>query len=438
MKSLNWCAVAIVTSILHAAIVHGANAAGHPIASDISPGVRLGASTSTPAAPDGPETVACPGRVRTGLDVMEAEGFSALRGKRVGMITNQTGVDCAGRRNIDVMRAAGVDIVVLFTPEHGLAGTIEGGDAQGAIDPSSRIPVYSLYGANRLRPDPKTLKDLDALVFDVADVGTRFYTYATTMAYCMEAAARARVGFYVLDRPNPITGSRVEGPMLDMGNLSFVGFYPIALRHGMTIGELARLFNTETRIGADLHVVAMSGWRRGDWFDQTGLPWINPSPNLRRLDEAILYPGVAMLEGSPGYSVGRGTDRPFELIGAAFIDGRRLAAALDVRAIPGVAVAPAKFKPDSGPLAGREVEGVAITVTDRERFDSTRFGLELAATLDGLYPGKLDFVADRLLIGSDAVLDALRRRAPLNEIMKRRGRGLEHFREVRRKYLLYR
>jgi uncharacterized protein YbbC (DUF1343 family) len=434
MKSLNWRAVAITTAMLHAAMVHGADAAGPPIASDISPGV----ATSTPAPPDGPETVACPGRVRTGLDVAEAEGFSAFRGKRVGLITNQTGVDCAGRRDIDVMRAAGVDIVMLFTPEHGLAGTIEGGDARGAIDPSTGIPVYSLYGANRLRPDPKTLKDLDALVFDVADVGARFYTYATTMAYCMEAAARARVGFYVLDRPNPITGSRVEGPMLDVGNRSFVGFHPIALRHGMTIGELARLFNAETRIGADLRVIAMRGWRRHDWFDQTGLPWVNPSPNLRRLDEAILYPGVAMLEGSPGYSVGRGTDRPFERIGAAFIEGSRLAAALNARAIPGVVIAPAKFKPDSGPLAGREIEGIAITVTDRERFDSTRFGLELAVALDRLYPGRLDLAADRLLIGSDAVLDALRRGAPISEIMTLRGRGLERFLAVRKKYLLYR
>jgi uncharacterized protein YbbC (DUF1343 family) len=433
MKLLHWRAVATAAVILQAAPAAGA--AGQPTASSASPDAPSGAPAR---AAEGSGTVACPGRVRTGLDVMEAEGFSALRGERVGLVTNQTGVDCAGRRNIDVMRAAGVDIVVIFTPEHGLAGTIEGGDAPGAIDPSTRIPVYGLYGDNRRRPDPKTLKDLDALVFDVADVGARFYTYATTMAYGMEAAAQARVAFYVLDRPNPITGTRVEGPMLDADNLSFVGFHPIALRHGMTIGELARLFNTETRIGADLHVVAMSGWRRGDWFDQTGLPWINPSPNLRRLDAAILYPGVAMLEGSPGYSVGRGTDRPFEVIGAAFIDGGRLAAALDARAIPGVAVAAATFKPDSGPLVGREIEGIAITVTDRERFDSTRFGLELAAALDRLYPGKLDFTADRLLIGSDAVLDALRQGAPVNKIMRLRARGLERFRAVRRKYLLYR
>jgi uncharacterized protein YbbC (DUF1343 family) len=426
MKPLDWRAAAIAAAFLQAAIV-----AGPAIASETSPGAPA-------AARDAPAAAACPGRARTGLDVMEADGFAALRGKRVGLVTNQTGVDCAGRRNIDVMRAAGVDIVVLFTPEHGLLGTIEGGDARGAVDASTRIPVYPLYGGDRRRPDPNTLKDLDALVFDVADVGARFYTYATTMAYGMEAAARARVAFYVLDRPNPITGSRVEGPMLDMGARSFVGFYPIALRHGMTMGELARLFNAETGIGADLRVVAMTGWRRDDWFDQTGLPWINPSPNLRRLDAAILYPGVAMLEGSPGYSVGRGTDRPFERIGAAFIDGRRLAAALDARATPGVAVAPARFKPDSGPLAGREIEGIAITVTDRERFDSTRFGLELAAALDRLYPGRLDFAADRLLIGSDAVLDALRRGAPVDEIMTLRDRGLERFRAVRRKYLLYR
>ena len=233
------------------------------------------------------------GRTMTGLDVLAAEGFASLKGKRVGLITNQTGVDRVGRRGIDLMRAAGVDLRALFSPEHGFLGKEDRQGIGDATDAATGLKVFSLYGQVQ-RPTPESLEGLDALVFDIADVGVRFYTYETTMAYAMESAAKARVPYVVLDRPNPVTGTRVEGPPLDPGNTSFAGYDPgMPARHGMTMGELATFFNRERGIGADLTVVRMKDWRRGDWFDETGLPWINPSPNMRSLKAAILYPGCA-------------------------------------------------------------------------------------------------------------------------------------------------
>src|ERR1019366_5551610 len=301
------------------------------------------------------------GATLTGLDVLVARKFQPLQGKRVGLITNQTGVDRLGRRNVDLMRAAGVEVAALFSPEHGIEGREDRPDLPDTTDARSGIKVFSLYGKT-LRPTPEMLRGIDALVFDIQDIGARFYNYATTMAYAMEAAAKAGVPFYVLDRPNPITGTHVEGPLLDAANQSFVGYFPgLPVRHGMTIGELARLFNGENKIGAALTVIPMEDWNRGDWFDETGLPWIDPSPNMRSLNAATLYPGLCLLEYSKGYSVGRGTDSPFEQIGADFIGGRELAAYLNHREVPGVRVYPARVG---------AVEGVRFVIVNRETLDA--------------------------------------------------------------------
>src|SRR5664279_694241 len=286
------------------------------------------------------ETVAGPGARRqvgrngatlTGLDVLESQRFAPFAGKRVGLITNHTGVDRQGRRNIDAMRQAGVNIAAIFSPEHGFLGKEDRPGIQDTTDPATGIKVFSLYGATD-RPTPAMLQSIDVLVFDVQDVGVHFYTYESTMAYAMEAAAKAGIPYYVLDRPNPITGTHVEGPTLDPANLSFVGYFPgMPVRHGMTIGELARLFNAGNQIGAALHVIEMQGWERGDWFEATNLAWINPSPNMRSLNAAMLYPGLCLMEYSKNLSVGRGTDAPFEQIGADFIGGRELATLLNQR-----------------------------------------------------------------------------------------------------------
>ncbi|HEY3840793.1 MAG TPA: exo-beta-N-acetylmuramidase NamZ domain-containing protein [Bryobacteraceae bacterium] len=376
--------------------------------------------------------------LRTGLDVMVDQQFRLFQGKRVGLITNQTGIDRHGRRNIDLMLEAGVKVVALFSPEHGIEGTEDRENLGGTTDPRTGIKVYSLYeGANR-RPKPEMLKGLDALVFDIADIGVRFYTYETTMAYCMEDAAKAHVPYYVFDRPNPLTGIHVEGPVLSPANESFIGYFPLPVRHGMTIGELARLFNSENGTNANLTVVPMLGWRRAEWFDATGAPWVNPSPNIRNLNAGLLYPGIAMLEGSENYSVGRGTDSPFEWVGAEFIHGRELAAYLNQRLIPGLRAYPVRFKPESSHLKGKTIEGIRFVVTNRDVFDAGRFGVELAAALQYLYPGKMVFTADRKLIGSAAVVEGLTKGASAAELLKVEREELARFGQLREKYLLYR
>jgi uncharacterized protein YbbC (DUF1343 family)/CubicO group peptidase (beta-lactamase class C family) len=370
----------------------------------------------------------------TGLDVLEQEHFRSLQGKRIGLITNQTGVDRLGRRNVDQMRAAGVNVAALFSPEHGLAGVEDHPNVGDAVDTATGIKVWSLYGKT-LRPTPEMLRGLDALVFDIQDVGVRFYTYESTMLYAMEEAAKAGLPFYVLDRPNPITGIHVEGPMLDPDKLSFTGSWPLPLRHGMTIGELARLLNGEKHLEAKLQVVEMTGWDRGDWFDATGLPWVDPSPNIRNLNEAVLYPGVAMLEASENYSVGRGTDAPFEQIGADWMRGRDLARYLANRNIPGVRFYAVRFTPASSHFSGKTIEGVRLIVTNRDLFSSSRLGLEVAAALTALYPNKIAITANKDLIGNSGVMRAL---ATSGDFTSAAGSGVQRFLELRQKYLLYR
>jgi uncharacterized protein YbbC (DUF1343 family)/CubicO group peptidase (beta-lactamase class C family) len=365
----------------------------------------------------------------TGLDVLEKEKFQPLQGKRIGLITNQTGRDRMGRRNVDVMLDAGVRVAALFAPEHSFDGTLDLEKIPNSADPKTGIHIFSLYGAS-MRPTAASLRGLDALVFDIQDVGARFYTYQTTMFMCMEEAAKAHIPFYVLDRPDPITGTHVEGPLLDPALRSHIGhFAGLPVRHGMTMGELARMFNAETSAGADLTVIPLEDWHRGDWFDATGLAWVNPSPNMRSLNAATLYPGLAMLEYSKGYSVGRGTDAPFEQVGAAFIGGRELAAYLNEREIPGVRVYPT--------MVGK-AEGVRFVITNRELFDATRLGLEVAAAIQKLYPGKLDFSADGKLIGSQSVINRLMAGEDPRSIQQSMMDDVAAFITRRTPYLLYR
>ncbi|MGA3259918.1 MAG: exo-beta-N-acetylmuramidase NamZ domain-containing protein [Bryobacteraceae bacterium] len=375
---------------------------------------------------------------RSGLDVLAERNFQPLAGQRVGLITNQTGVDRLGRRNVDLMRRAGITIAALFSPEHGFAGREDQPEVRDATDADTGIRIYSLYGATP-RPTPEMLRGVDALVFDIQDIGARFWTYETTLAYAMEAAAHAGIPFYVLDRPNPITGTHVEGPLLDADRTAFVGYIPgLPVRHGMTIGELARLVNGEKKIGAALTVIPVEDWRRGDWFDSTNLPWINPSPNMRSLNAALLYPGLCLLEAAKNFSVGRGTDVPFEQVGADYIGGRELAGWLNSRQIPGVRAYPTSFTPTESNFRGVRIEGVRFQVTNRELFDSTRLGLELAAAIEKFYPGKIDFSVCKNLIGSDDVIRRLAAGEDARTIQQSFADAVGGFVQLREKYLLYR
>jgi uncharacterized protein YbbC (DUF1343 family)/CubicO group peptidase (beta-lactamase class C family) len=376
-----------------------------------------------------------PPTVETGLDVLASEGFAPLRGLRVGLITNQTGLDGKCRRNIDLLRKApGVQLVALFSPEHGLYGNLDEKVASGA-EPSTGLPVFSLYGETR-QPTEAMLEALDALVFDIQDAGARFYTYSTTLAYAMEAAARKGIPIWVLDRPDPITAATVQGPMLDPERTSFTGYWPVPVRPGMTLGELARFYNSEAGIHADLHVVAMRGYARRDWYDDTRLAWISPSPNLRTVTEAVLYPGVGMIEGA-NISVGRGTDSPFEQLGAPWIDGHALAHYMATRAIPGVSFSAAVFTPYAGPYRGKACQGVHIRVTDRDALDSPALGVELAAALHRLYPRQFKLDATLGGIGSAKVVEALRVGADPQTIVASWQDELAGFRVRRERFLLY-
>jgi len=401
------------------------------------PGVSLTGYNETLVGAGARRRTARNGQVKTGLDVLAAAGFAPLRGKRVGLITNQTGLSRDGKRNVDLMLAAGIRVTALFSPEHGISGTRQTSKIGHSRDTVTGIPVWSLYSGLNRRPTEEMLRDVDVLVFDIQDVGARFYTYMCTMLYAMEEAAKRHIPFVVLDRPNPITGVHVEGPMLEANLESFVGCLPLPLRHGMTLGEIARMANAERNLGARLQVIRMQGWERGDWFDSTGLAWVNPSPNMRSLNAALLYPGLAMLEAAPNYSVGRGTDSPFEQIGADWINGRELAACLNRRHIPGVRVYPTRFRPSSSRFAGRLIEGVRFLITDRELLDSSRLGLEVAAALEKLYPGRLPWSATERLIGNRRVIAALRAGADPVAIQQAGASALQRFVARRRNYLLY-
>ena len=373
--------------------------------------------------------------VWTGLDVLREAGFEPLVGARVGLVTNQTGRARDGATTIDLLAAApGVELVALFSPEHGIRGVMDG-PVSSSRDTRTGLPIHSLYGDTR-RPTAEMLQGLDTLVVDLQDVGARFYTYATTMAYLLEAAAARGLRVMVLDRPNPIGGVDVEGPILDESSTGFTGYFPSPVRHGLTLGELARLFNTERGIGAALEVVAMRGWQRETWFDQTGLRWVDPSPNMRNLHQALLYPGIGAIEGS-NLSVGRGTDTPFEQIGAPWIDGPELARELNTRRLPGVRVYPLRFSPSSSRFAGELCEGVFFIVTDRDAVRPVRLGLEVAAALYRLYGDQFDLDAVARLLGSRDTLARIRAGDPPWEIAAGWAEGEAAWRRLRVPYLLY-
>jgi uncharacterized protein YbbC (DUF1343 family)/CubicO group peptidase (beta-lactamase class C family) len=383
------------------------------------------------------------GSVQSGIDVLEAHNFDVLRTstgkKKIGLLTNQTGIDGQGRRTIDVLaQAPGISLEAIFSPEHGVTGAMDTTDIANTKDAATGVPVYSVYGATDAarRPPADVLKNLDAVVFDIQDAGTRFYTYETTLGYFIEAAAKAGIEIVVLDRPNPITGSFVQGAIPDTGRESFVDYFPVPVRHGMTMGELAKMFNSERNLNARLTVIPMEGWMRGDWYDSTGLSWINPSPNLRSLNQATLYPGVGLVEGT-NVSVGRGTDTPFELLGAPWIKGAELSQYLNARNISGVRFVPVTFTPSASVHSGQKCEGVNIVVIERNALDAGELGIELASALHKLYPEP--FHMERLieLLGNRAAYDAIAAGQDPRRIVEDWREPLDKFIQLRQKYLIY-
>jgi uncharacterized protein YbbC (DUF1343 family) len=356
--------------------------------------------------------------VQNGIDVLHAGDYRQLQGLRVGLITNQTGIDRAWNPTVDLLRSApGVQLVALFSPEHGIRGEV---DKNVADDRISGLPLYSLYGERRA-PSPEQLANLDALVFDIQDIGTRFYTYISTLGLAMEAAARAHKKFIVLDRVNPIGGEAVEGPIAE-GKSTFTSFHRIPVRHGMTVGELARMFREERHIDVELEVVPLRGWKRELYQDEAGLPWIDTSPNMRSLDAATLYPGIGLLESA--VSVGRGTATPFEILGAPYIDGARLAAAVQ---IPGLRLEPTRFTPLTSIYAMQPCGGVRLIITDRKALQPVRAGLAIAAALQRLYDRE-EFIRSRMapLLRNQAALAGGDYSGDEQEFRRRRA-----------KYLLY-
>jgi len=383
------------------------------------------------------------GAVLTGIDVLERAQPAFLRkdtgNMRIGILTNQTGVDSQGRRTIDVLaKMPGISLDAIFSPEHGVTGTLDTTDIANSKDAATGVPVYSVYGATDAlrRPPTDVLKSLDAIVIDIQDAGARFYTYETTLGYFLEAAAKAGIEIVVLDRPNPITGASVQGPISDSGRESFVNYFAMPVRHGMTMGELAKLFNAERNLNANLQVVPMQGWMRGDWYDSTGLAWINPSPNLRSLTEAALYPGVALVEGT-NVSVGRGTDTPFEMVGAPWINGRDLAQYLNARDIPGVRFVPVSFTPNASNYSGEMCQGVNIILIDRNALDAPELGVEIAVALHKLYPEQFRLERMSELLLNQSVYDAIFKGGDPRRIAQDWQDSLDKFQQLRQKYLIY-
>jgi uncharacterized protein YbbC (DUF1343 family) len=371
-----------------------------------------------------------------GIDVLERDRFALLKGRSVGLITNHTGINRQGKSTVELLRQAeGVKLVALFSPEHGFEGKLDVAKIADTNDPTSGLHVYSLYGANR-KPTKESLAGIDTLVFDIQDVGARYYTYSSTMGHALEVCAEHGLRFVVLDRPNPINGVDVAGPVLDEGKESFVGFHAVPVRHGMTLGELARLIDRERDLKADLHVVEVEGWRRADFFDATNLLWVNPSPNMRSLTQAVLYPGIGLLE-TTNLSVGRGTDTPFEVVGAPWIDARRLAAELNAAGLAGVRFVPIEFMPDSSKFKDERCGGVNIIVTGRSEFLPVRTGLTIAVTLRRLYPDAWDMKSFNRLLASDKVFAAVQAARPVAEIEALYQEELAEFLKRRQESLLY-
>jgi len=372
--------------------------------------------------------------VLTGIDVLVRDGFSQLQGCKVGLITNHTGLDRLGRSTIRLLQAApNVELLTLFSPEHGLKGALDRRVAD-STDPLTGLKVYSLYGETR-RPSPEMLAGLDTLVFDIQDIGARFYTYIATMGNAMEEAAKHDLRFVVLDRPNPITGRRVFGPINDRDG-KFTAYHWIPLVHGMTVGELARMFNAERNIKAQLQVIRMEGWQRSMWLDETLLTWVHPSPNMRSLTQATLYPAVGLIEGCK-VSVGRGTDTPFELFGAPWIDGRKLAARLNSLGLAGIRFLPFRFVPDASKFKGQECGGVQIILIDRNAFDPMETGLSIVRELQSLFGDSFDIESVDRLLFNRAVLQQVKASTGPTAYTPLWQEALSEFMARRAKHLLY-
>jgi uncharacterized protein YbbC (DUF1343 family) len=379
-------------------------------------------------------------KVIPGIEVLLKEEKNVLSGKKVGLITNPTGIDSKLTSIVDLLHDdADINLTALFGPEHGVRGDAQAGaSVEYYIDEKTGLPVYSLYGKTK-KPTPEMLKDVEVLVFDIQDVGTRYYTYIYTMAYAMEAAKENDIPFIVLDRPNPQGGESVDGPVLEPEFSSFVGLYPIPLKHGMTVGELATLFNKEFKIGADLKVIKMKGWKRDMDFDDTGLPFVLPSPNMPTVSTTFVYPATGLIEGT-NVSEGRGTTKPFELIGAPYINSDELAGKLNALRLPGVKFRAASFIPTFSKHAGKLSHGVEIYITDREEFKAVPTGLYIIKTIQDLYPGDFEFLAANnfnLLIGNGWIMSRIKEGSTVNEILKEYQVKQDAFKKVRKNYLLY-
>lgn len=389
------------------------------------------AAASAPVGAHGPKG---PGKVRNGIDALEAEPFKSLAGMRIGLVTNQTGVDAEGTSTADLLsRAPNVRLTALFSPEHGIRGKLDTAKISDSKDEKTGLPIFSLYGKIR-KPTAEQLKGLDALVFDLQDIGCRFYTYIATMLECMEAAAENQISFVVLDRINPI-GGKIEGPLL-IGKTDFVGCHPIPVRHGMTVGELAQMFAAENKLKLNLRIIRLEGWQRNLWQDQTGLPWINPSPNMRSLTAAALYPGVGLLEFT-NVSVGRGTATPFEVFGAPWIDAKKLVADLSGQELPGIRFSETDFTPTASVFAGQVCHGVRFVLTDRNACNSVDLGICLAAALQRNHPGTFQIDKMNRLLFHPPSLTALKAGKPPAEIVGGWADEVKAFAKRRRPFLLY-
>ena len=374
--------------------------------------------------------------VKLGIDVLRESGFALLEGQRVGLITNHTGLDARGQTSIDLLsESQQVKLVRLFGPEHGLRGEFDQSMIEDGADQKTGLPVVSLYGPRRA-PTQQQLADLDTLVFDIQDIGCRFYTYIATMKLAMKAAAQADVRFVVLDRPNPIDGVTVEGPLRDAGEDTFVACHMIPVRHGMTIGELARMFVADEGLKLDLEIVKVTGWQREHFWDQTGLLWTNQSPNMRRLTAALLYPGIGLLE-TTNISVGRGTDTPFEVLGAPWIDPWQLQAELTAERLPGVRFVPRYFTPTASKHAGERCGGVDIFVTDRAKLRAVDLGLAVARVLRKLYPNEWKTSPLPKLLVSEQIHQAIEMGAAHSELSRLSRDGVDDFVQRRGEFLLY-
>jgi uncharacterized protein YbbC (DUF1343 family) len=380
--------------------------------------------------------------VLSGLDVLVRDGFKPLRGRRVGLLTNHTGKSRGGSATIDLLhKAPGVTLVALFSPEHGIRGVLDD-DVPAEQDPQTGLPIHSLfYKGGTGRPREGSLNGIDTLVIDLQDIGARIYTYQLAMGYAIEEAAKRKIAVVVLDRPNPINGWQIEGPLNrapgdgESPN-TFIAYMPMPIRHGMTMGELAKLYNEERKINADLTVVALENWKRDYWFDETGLSWINPSPNMRNMNQATLYPGIGAIEYS-NISVGRGTDQPFEQIGAPWVNGPQLAERLNSRRLPGIRFYPITFTPTSSRYAKEACGGVFMMVTNRAALQPVRVGVEIASALFSLYGEQYQPNNMWRLVGSEEIVARIRQGEDAASITARFSADEARWRRLRAKYLLY-